>query len=143
MREKEPSNLTAPSPRRFTLPKKNILRGRKNFTSLFSHSKTLHSDTLSLRYKILNDDHSDFKIAFIAPKKIGTAVKRNRTKRLMREAFRLNQFLLSSNNSNDDSLHLALIAKKSNSDFKSVETEVVTLLTNLRNRVADHTHLNT
>jgi len=142
MREKEPSNSSAPSPRRLTLPKTRILRGRTNFKSLFTNSKTLTSASVFLRYRIESSDSPELKIAFIAPKKIGTAVQRNRTKRLLRETYRLNQAELDSVIQAPLLLHIGLIARKSKLDFNSLQKEVVTLLTKLRNRVAEHPLLN-
>lgn len=138
MREKEQSNLTAPSPRRLTLPKSRILRGRTNFKSFFTNSKSLSSTTVFLRYRIEKAQSSEFKIAFIAPKKIGSAVKRNKSKRLMREAYRLNQQIVDSLLETPLSIHVALIARSSGHDFKTVQDEVVTLLHNLRTRVTEH-----
>ncbi len=143
MREKEQSNLTAPSPRRLTLPKSRILRGRTNFKSLFSNSKTLSSTTITLKYRIKQSNSPDFKIAFIAPKKLGTAVKRNRIKRLMRESYRINQELLDSISGTQVQVHAAIIAKTADVEFNTIQEDVVTLLSKLRNRVAEYTHLNT
>ncbi len=143
MREKEQSNLTAPSPRRFTLPKSIILRGRTNFKSLFSNSKTLSSGSVFLKYRIEKTNSPEFKIAFIAPKKIGGAVKRNRIKRLMREAYRLNQQLVDSINESTVLIHIALIARSSEHDFQTIQEDVVTLLNKLRTRVAEHPLINT
>ena len=144
MREKEQSNLTAPpSPRRLTLPKTRILRGRTNFKSLFSNSKTLSSATVFLKYRIEKTNSPEFKIAFIAPKKVGGAVKRNRIKRLMREAYRLNQQLLDSINESSLLIHIALIARTSDTNFQVIQDDVVTLLNKLRTRVAEQPLLNT
>ena len=143
MREKEQSNLTAPSPRRLTLPKSRILRGRTNFKSLFSNSKSLSSSSVLLKYRIEKTNTPEFKIAFIAPKKVGTAVKRNRIKRLMREAYRLNQQIVDSISGTPLLLHVALIARSSDKDFQVIQEDVVTLLNKLRNRVAEHPLLNT
>ncbi len=138
MRKKEQSNLAAPSPRRFTLPKSRILRGRTNFKSLFSNSTSLSSASIFLRYRIAESNSPELKIAFISPKKIGSAVKRNRIKRLMRESFRLNQELLEPMLNAPVLLHVGLIARSSDIDFDTIQKDVVTLLSKLRNRVAEH-----
>lgn len=143
MRKKEQSNLTAPSPRRFTLPKSRILRGRTNFKSLFSNSTSLSSASIFLRFRIAESSSPEFKIAFISPKRIGSAVKRNRIKRLMRESFRINQELLEPMLHAPVLLHVGLIARTSDVDFQTIHNDVVTLLTKLRNRVAEHPILKT
>jgi ribonuclease P protein component len=143
MREKEQSNLTAPSPRRLILPKSRILRGRTNFKSLFSNSKSLSSASVLLKYRIEETKSPEFKIAFIAPKKIGTAVKRNRIKRLMREAYRLNQQIVDSLTESSFLVHIALIARTSDTDFLPLREDVVTLLNKLRTRVAEQPLINT
>ena len=143
MRKKEQSNLTAPSPRRFTLPKSRILRGRTNFKSLFSNSTSLSSASIFLRYRIAESNSPEFKIAFISPKKIGSAVQRNRIKRLMRESYRLNQEILEPVQGASVLLHVGIIARTSEIDFQTMQNEVITLLTKLRNRVAEHPILKT
>jgi len=143
MRLKEQSNLAAPSPRRFILPKSRILRGRNNFQSLFANSKSLSTASVYLRYRIADSATPDFKIAFIAPKKIGTAVKRNRIKRLMRESYRLNQDLLNSISRVPILVHVALIGRTADIEFSNIQEEVVTLLTKMRTCVAEHPLLKT
>ena len=141
MREKEQSNLAAPSSRRFTLPKSTILRGRINFQSLFDNSKTLSTKTVTLRYRLINSDKTELKVAFISPKKTGKAVLRNTMKRQLREAFRLNQHALSELVEQQQlHLHMALIARSSNADYHQIEKDVVTLLDDLRNRIATTTN---
>jgi ribonuclease P protein component len=140
MRKKEQSNLAAPSPRRFTLPKSHILRGRRNFQRLFANSKFIHTPTITIRYASYFSQDEEFKIGFISPKKIGTAVKRNRTKRLMREAYRLNKHILSDCLLNfDGALHAVFIARRSDLDYQSVESDMVTLLENLRSQILSTT----
>lgn len=143
MREKEQSNLTAPPPCRYTLQKVNVLRGRTNYKSLFSHSLLLSSGSVFLRYRIKRLKSSEFKVAFIAPKKIGSAVKRNRIKRLMREAYRLNQQIINTPIETALLIHVALISRTTDADFQAIQKDIITLLHKLRTRVSEHTLLNT
>lgn len=136
MRKKEPSNFTAPSPRRFTLPKSHILRGRRNFQQLFESRKFINTPTISVRYVTYPSSEEGFKVGFISPKKIGTAVQRNRYKRLMREAYRLNKhLLLEAMNDFEGSLHVVYIARHIKLDYHSIEKDMVTLLGDLRSRI--------
>ncbi len=90
---------------------------------------------MNLRYAC-PDKGEGIQVSFIAPKRTGTAVQRNRTKRLMREAYRLHQFELTDTMSQlENDVHFAFIARKALNNFDSVENEVVTLLGKLRTRL--------
>ena len=82
MSEKEQSNITVAPPRRFTLPKSRILRGKRNFQNLFSGTTLIKSPSVNLRYTTFSSSEWDFKIGFISPKKTGNAVQRNNAKRI-------------------------------------------------------------
>lgn len=140
MRKKEQSNLAAPSSRRFTLPKSHILRGRRNFKRLFTDSSLIKSPSVNLRFASFSSQKQDFLVGFIAPKKTGNAVQRNHSKRLMREAYRLNKHLIDDLIPDSVSgMHIALLAKHALTDFHSVQADIVTLLEELRNRILnDH-----
>src|SRR5699024_1069010 len=79
----------------FSLPRAKILRGRKNFDRLFENdARFCGGRNVNLRFKIVDDASFGCQMAFIVKKKLGKANKRNRTKRLLKEAFRLHQHLL-------------------------------------------------
>ena len=138
MRKKEQSNNAAPVPRGFSLPKSHILRGRTNFKSLFTNSKFISSPSVTLRYSLKAHPNGEFKLAFICPKKLGSAVQRNRIKRLLREAYRLsNEHLLPFGGDLPTvELHGAFIARNSKLTFDTACKEMETLLGDLRTRVA-------
>lgn len=77
-----------------TFPKKEKLKSRKHFDQLFSEGKSLYTFPLKLVYYATNfEDATPIKVAVSAPKKkFKRAVQRNRIKRLLREAYRLNKF---------------------------------------------------
>ncbi|MGN8225796.1 ribonuclease P protein component [Gracilimonas sp. BCB1] len=133
MREKEPSNHTDSPDRRFTLSKSHILRGRRNFEELFSSSSLLTSKEVNLRYRTYPDADKNVLVGFIAPKKIGNAVKRIRAKRLLREAYRLNQHIITElPEITEMGLHYVFMAKHANLTFDMAERSVTDLLKQLR-----------
>jgi ribonuclease P protein component len=71
----------------FGMLKKEILRNQKNFDRLFKKGKSAGGKYLVLFLK--NNDLEYDRHAFLASKKVGNSVKRNRARRLMRESFRV------------------------------------------------------
>ena len=142
MREKELSNLTGSGSHRFTLPKSHILRGRRNFEELFSSSSFISNKDIYIRYATYPQASQKYLVGFIAPKKTGTAVQRNRTKRLMREAYRLNQHIITElPEIADIGLHYAFLAKRASLSFETVQHQVVQLLEQLRERLTSNQSL--
>ena len=79
----------------FSLPAKERLKGKKVLDTVFQKGKSINAYPLKLWY-VAVDDSQDvrFRIGVNAPKrKFKSAVKRNRIKRLLREAYRLNKAL--------------------------------------------------
>ena len=134
MSEKEPNNLLAPlstDAQRHQLPKLSTLRGKSAFERLFKVSNTFRSGSILFRYCLVPINEHTFtpknnlQTAFIAPKRLGNAVLRNRTKRLFRESFRtsnadLHHFL----EKNSIYLHLALIARYPIPNFEYVKSHM-------------------
>lgn len=86
-------------PMRFSLSKNEKLKSKKSIEHLFLKGKSVSHFPLKLIYlKAENIEEPIHKIAFIAPKKnFRGAVQRNRIKRLLREAYRLNKHLIFNN----------------------------------------------
>lgn len=72
------------------------LKGKKLIDQLFSEGRVIKSYPLKLVYIPVNtSEETGLKTGVSVPKKlVRTAVKRNRIKRLMREVFRKNKYLL-------------------------------------------------
>ena len=84
---------------RRNLNKSEILRGKRTFQSLFERGRRIRSD--HFQGLVLVDSPHDpemppVRVATVVPKSAGKAVSRNRVRRLMREAYRLNKEILHS-----------------------------------------------
>lgn len=121
----------------FSLPKSKILRGRKNFTRLFSGGvKVCRSQYIHLRYKTVADAASEPQMAFIVKKSLGKANKRNQTKRLIREAYRLHQHRLSGSlKHSQTAFHGAFMAQAVNLKFADVERDIIDLLEQVQSQL--------
>ena len=73
----------------FELSKSEILRDKRDFNNVYSKGRSYVNKNLVLY--VLDDERYNGKIGFAAGKKLGNAVVRNRVKRLLREAYRLNK----------------------------------------------------
>ncbi|XVG95904.1 ribonuclease P protein component [Eubacteriales bacterium KG127] len=70
--------------------KKTVLRNKKNFFKIYSKGKSIGDRYIVLFYKKNHLPYS--RKAFLASKKVGNSVKRNRARRLMKESVRLLDF---------------------------------------------------
>lgn len=66
--------------------KNDVLRNDKDFSIIYSKGKSLGDRYLVLFYKKNNLPYN--RRAFLASKKVGNSVKRNRAKRLIRESYK-------------------------------------------------------
>ena len=73
----------------FSLSKSEIIRSKQDFNRVYSLGKSFACRDMVLY--VLQDENLNGKIGFAAGKKLGCAVTRNRVKRLLREAYRLNK----------------------------------------------------
>lgn len=73
----------------YNLSKNEILRGSCDFNAIHSKGRSFANHALIIL--VAKNDRYKGKVGFAAGKKLGGAVIRNRVKRLMREAYRLNK----------------------------------------------------
>jgi ribonuclease P protein component len=76
----------------YKFSKQSVLRKNKNFQTVYRHGKS-YANRLAVLYVLPQPKNtaSRRRAGFVAGKKLGGAVVRNRVKRLMKEAYRLNQ----------------------------------------------------
>lgn len=81
----------------FTLSKKERIKLNNDFQRVYNSGKVYYSSQGNLKvnyYFESSVNNSGIKAAFVVSKRAGKAVWRNRVKRLMREAYRLNKISL-------------------------------------------------
>ncbi|MFA5634853.1 MAG: ribonuclease P protein component [Anaerovoracaceae bacterium] len=66
--------------------KPEVLRNKKDFSSLYNKGKSVGERSLVLIYR--KNGLSYNRMAFLASKKVGGSVQRNRARRLLKESFR-------------------------------------------------------
>jgi len=79
----------------FELGRNKILRGNGEFNKVYSKGRSFANKELVIY--VLEDEKLKGKAGFAAGKKLGCAVIRNRVKRILREAYRLNQHNINQN----------------------------------------------
>ncbi len=114
------------------------LKLRKAIAAVFMQNNVLRSGPIKLIYAIEPAEVFDYQVAFVAPKKVHhLAVDRNRYKRLMREAFRLNKQILTVDADNKPAkITFLLVAQNSRPmQFSDVEADIRRLLASLSEKV--------
>ncbi len=131
------SNHPSTSHDDFSLPRAKILRGRKNFKRLFERDANIcRKEIVDLRFQIVDDTSFGCLMGFIVKKSLGKANKRNRMKRLLKEAYRLHQYMLSEPLQHAQlTFHGALMAKAVDRTYAEVEKDVVALLEEVRGQL--------
>ena len=118
------------------LPRRNILRGEDSFDKLFNDGIRIAAGHIDLRYLTKEANQFSVRVAFIAGRKLGNAVTRNRCKRLLREAYRLQQHILDTISTHrSDEIEMAIIVKNAPITLQIAMTDVHKLLTTLQKRL--------
>lgn len=109
--------------REFTLPKESRLKSQKSIGHTFEKGKTIQVYPIRLFYHFEETQNASVKVAFaVSRRNFKRAVDRNRIKRIMREAYRLNQYLLQDEVKFSGQLNLVfLYYLKENLSFSVVE----------------------
>lgn len=95
---------------RYTLKKQEILRNKKKIKELFTNGSSFFLYPYKFIYQINTDGEKPVEVLFSVPvKRFGKAVDRNKIRRRMREAFRLNKQLLIADNQGNFSITLSII----------------------------------
>lgn len=125
-----------------TLCKEERISGTKRIEKLFSSGESFVSYPLRIVYvKRDKNEFADVAMMVSVPKKrFKRAVKRNRVKRLVREAFRLNKTLFwDVCDKNDTGLDIAfLYIKDELPEYKEIESAMLKCTTLLANRLKEN-----
>lgn len=117
----------------FRLPKNEKLKSRKTIESLFLKGKSLTKFPIKVYY-VLVENEAAHQVAFSVPKRnFKSAVSRNRIKRQLREAYRLQKQLLPTNNGPKFAL-LFLYIGKEKPYYTQLETCIASLLKKVKNQ---------
>jgi len=131
------NNSSSSSSKDFSLPRAKILRGRINFQRLFeSDAITIRNTYINFRFRLYPGADPDCLMGFIVKTKLGNAVKRNRVKRLLKEAYRLNQHMITDLvYSQKICLHGAFLANTIDLTFEQAEQHIKKLLSDVRDHI--------
>lgn len=119
------------------LPRRVILRGKDSFDTLFKNGIRIAAGHIDLRYLTRQEPDPSIHIGFVVGKKTGNAVVRNRCKRLLREAYRLQQHILDPIRSQrSTSIDMVLIVKSADLTYAKAMADVQKLLNSLLRRIS-------
>lgn len=123
----------------FRLPRRSVLRGKDAFSGLFKNGTRIAGTYTDLRYVVTDGPNGDVRVAFIAGRRLGNAVRRNRGKRLLREAYRLQQhFLDPVTQTSAIVLHMGFILKNPRATYPQLHEETGRLLQKLAKTLTDN-----
>ena len=112
----------------FKYPKSAKLKSKKTLEQLFSQGKRAKSFPLQVVYLPLKTSNQNQAGFAVSKRNFKKAVSRNRLKRQMREAYRLNQHLLNTESGTKFALLFIYLAKEP-LDYSIIDKAMVKLLT--------------
>ncbi len=122
---------------RFTFGKEEKLKSRKLIERLFVEGNSIKEFPLRMKYLKLENADFSIKVAFSVPKRnVKLAVDRNRIKRLIREAYRLNKHLLF-NNVDGNYVIMFIYTDKVEWNYEELEKKMIGIL----NKFVEHKKL--
>lgn len=123
----------------FSYPKKEKLKSEKLIEQLFSEGKSVSAFPLRMVYlKTDFDDEVQFKTGVsVSKRNFKNAVDRNRIKRLLREAYRLNKASYFNNILGSYALMILYISKDG-TDFDSIDKKMKLLLDTFSKKVSQN-----
>ncbi len=123
----------------FSYPKKEKLKSEKLIGQLFSEGKSVSAFPLRMVYlKTDFDDNIQFKTGVsVSKRNFKNAVDRNRIKRLLREAYRLNKACYFNNILGSYALMILYISKDG-TDFDSIDKKMKLLLDTFSKKVSQN-----
>jgi len=112
------------------------LKSKKLIDTLFVEGKNLKSYPLKLVYIPINtSENPELKTAVSVPKKlVKTAVKRNRIKRMMREVFRKNKYLVTKDLSSSYAFMFIHISREEMT-YEKLDQSMIKILKNFREKI--------
>ncbi|MCG9971434.1 ribonuclease P protein component [Christiangramia crocea] len=111
------------------------LKSKKLIERLFTEGKSIKSFPLKLIYlPVENSENIELKTGVSVPKKlVKTAVKRNRIKRMMREVFRKNKYLVNKDLSSSHAFMFIYISRDE-MDYEKLEASMIRIMEKFREK---------
>ena len=127
---------------RYSLPRKKILRGKRAFEYIFEHGSSFREGVLKFVFcSPFPAELAQHPVTagFSAPKRLlRKAVQRNRIKRCMREAYRLNQHLVTQPTGERHVAFLVIYLRPQVLSYQHIEKDMIRGLNKLQAKLDEH-----